>query len=229
VVKRRKFMKQGKYVVFEGIDGSGKTTQSEKFVEALTGLDIRTVWTREPGSDLISLKVRDILIDVKDGLDKRARELLFQADRAQHTKAIKKLTTNKEPYWVVSDRSFISGLAYGCACGNSPDVLWELSRYAANILPDYIVFVDTPPKVAAERRAKRDVAETYEEAKGLEHMETVYSNLIYFLEQLNNDETMMRNFPKIPVIRVDGTKPKEVIFDELKEHATRIGKHWIGV
>lgn len=99
----------GKYIVFEGIDYCGKTTQSRDLVDWMNDNGDYAEWTREPGSPLMDLNVRDFVLG-KAAVDSVALELILQADRAEHTAVVKKLI-EEDGKNVVSDRSCFSGIA----------------------------------------------------------------------------------------------------------------------
>ena len=82
-------MAEGKFITFEGPDGSGKTTVSKAVCEALTELGYPVRYTREPGGSAIAESIRDIILDpANTGMDPRCEALLYAASRAQHLKDI---------------------------------------------------------------------------------------------------------------------------------------------
>src|SRR5262245_19273875 len=100
-------MSPGRYIVLEGSEGCGKSTQAARLAEALGAL-----LTRETGGTDIGKRIRTILHDTAvDNLDDRAEALLTAADRAQHVHEIVKPAL-AEGRHVVSDRSVYSALAY---------------------------------------------------------------------------------------------------------------------
>ena len=163
--------KPNKFIVLEGVDGSGKSTQAELLVKNLQALGVKAILTREPGSPLIGLKIRDLLIDKDIKINQRTRELLFEADRAEHTSKIKELLD--QGYWVVSDRSFLSGLSYSVASGVDMESVWKLMEFAICVYPSIIFYVNLDPDISKQRRDHRGTAETYEEAKGTAFMKKV--------------------------------------------------------
>ena len=102
--------KKGCLIVFEGIEGSGKTTASRNLQKYLTTKEHKALWTREPTSSKIGSLIEDILrgeITVAE----EAIPLLFAADRADHTKRVI-VPAIKKGYIVISDRYVHSSLAY---------------------------------------------------------------------------------------------------------------------
>lgn len=139
----------GRFIVFEGGEGSGKSTQA-----ALLARRLDAVLTHEPGGTEVGARIRAIVLDAAVGsdLDIRAEALLMAADRAQHVAEVVRpvLALGRD---VVSDRFSGSTLAYqGYARGLDVEELAELSRWAAGGLePDVVLLLDVPADVAAVR------------------------------------------------------------------------------
>jgi len=203
-----------RYVVLEGTDGSGKTSQSKSLVERLQTLGHKAVWTREPGSPLITFNVRDFLLG-HDDCHPDALELLFEADRAQHTAVVKKYLD--DGYWVVSDRSYISGLAYAMSCGHSYVRVLDLMKYAIQTYPDHVFYLDVPADVSQQRRIARGEKATREEAKGTAFQDEVRQNFGKIFSLINQRTSAT---PYVKNMRIDGTLPiekiSEIIDRELK-------------
>jgi dTMP kinase len=141
-----------RFIVFEGGEGSGKSTQA-----ALLAHRLGAVLTHEPGGTSVGARVRAIVLDpaVGTALDVRAEALLMAADRAQHVAEVVRpaLAAGRD---VVSDRFSGSTLAYqGYARGIDVDELDRLSQWATGGLePDAVVLLDVPPEVAAVRMTR---------------------------------------------------------------------------
>ena len=109
---------KGKFIVIEGIDGSGKTTQIDEIskwlpTSGLMGENSKLIKTREPGGSLLGKKIRNLILDNnKDNKPSSLAELLlYSADRAEHiSKIISPALENQD--WVISDRFCDSTLAY---------------------------------------------------------------------------------------------------------------------
>lgn len=136
-------------VVFEGGEGSGKSTQA-----ALLATRLGAVLTREPGGTEIGSRIRAVVLDAAVGaaLDVRAEALLMAADRAQHVAEVIRpaLSAGRD---VVCDRFTGSTLAYqGYARGLPVDELSWLSAWATGELePDVVILLDVPSEVAVSR------------------------------------------------------------------------------
>jgi dTMP kinase len=136
-------------IVFEGGEGSGKSTQA-----ALLAARLGAVLTREPGGTEIGRRIRSLVLDpsVGSALDVRAEALLMAADRAQHVAEVIRPAL-ESGLDVVSDRFTGSTLAYqGYARGLPVSELAGLSSWATGGLePDVVILLDVPASVAATR------------------------------------------------------------------------------
>lgn len=140
----------GRFVVFEGGEGSGKSTQARLLAERWGAL-----LTFEPGDSEVGRRLRDILLSPETGdLDARAEALLMAADRAHHVATVigPALLRGRD---VVCDRYVGSSIAYqGHGRGLDPHHVAALSAFATDDLkPDVVVLLEVPEAVAAERLA----------------------------------------------------------------------------
>ncbi len=153
----------GRFVVFEGGEGVGKSTQSRLLAEALRGRGLEVVTTREPGGTPGAEAIRALLLDrngpAKDGLGwgARAEALLFAAARADHVETLIRPALARGA-WVVCDRYLDSSRAYqGGGSGLEDADILTLHRIgSAGLLPDCTVLLTLDPAEAAERALKRD-------------------------------------------------------------------------
>lgn len=159
-----------RYVAFEGLDGSGKSILSEKLALKLNMLGHKVRLTREPGSPHIALKVRDFLLG-HDKISPKALELLFQADRAEHTAWVKQQLA--EGYYIISDRSYMSGLAYALSNGHNMAKLLNIADYSIEVKPDVIFMTECSPETSMARVAAKK-SNTREEARGGEARKHIY-------------------------------------------------------
>ena len=143
-----------RFVVLEGVDGSGKSTQAALLAGALAARGIRVVRTREPGGTPVGERVREILLAGAPGAISLLAEVhLFAAARAELVRRVI-VPALEDGSWVVSDRFLDSSLAYqGAARGLGIDVVLEVNRAAVEgCLPDLSIVVDTPLATATARR-----------------------------------------------------------------------------
>lgn len=147
-------MSRGRFVVFEGGEGCGKSTQAALLAEHLGALV-----TRQPGGTELGARIREILLSAVPGehdttpeLDDRAEALLIAADRAQHVAQVIEpaLAAGTD---VVCDRYIGSSIAYqGHGRGLDVDIVRAVSGWAAGGLwPDLVILLVVPEDVAAQR------------------------------------------------------------------------------
>lgn len=145
--------RNGCLIVFEGIEGSGKTTASRKLQKYLTTKGYKASWTREPTNSKIGSLIEDILRGNTAVADE-AVSLLFAADRADHTKRII-APAIKKGYIVISDRYVHSSIAYQkSGMGKIFKRKWleRINKYA--IPPDLVIFLDISPEEGLSRIGK---------------------------------------------------------------------------
>ena len=146
----------GRFVVIDGVDGCGKTTQVARLIERLRMQGIDAIATFEPGATELGRRIRDLVLHGSDPVDPMAEAFLMAADRAQHVRETVRpaLAAGR---WVVSDRFVGSSLAYqGVARGLGVEVIEELNRAAVDgVEPDVVIFLDVADEVLAARRAPR--------------------------------------------------------------------------
>lgn len=139
---------RGLFIVFEGGDGAGKTTQARLLAAWVTAQGREAVLTREPGEGPVGEKIRAILLDPATGdLSPRAEALLYSADRAHHVDTTIKPGLERGAV-VISDRYIDSTLAYQGA-GRALDMadLEPIAWWAADhLVPDLTVLLDLAPR-----------------------------------------------------------------------------------
>jgi dTMP kinase len=142
------------FVTFEGLDGSGKTTQAELLADALRGEGQEVVATREPGGTPLGEQVRELLQNGRD-MSAWAEAALFAAARAELVEKVIEPALEAGKH-VVCDRYVDSSLAYqGIARGLGVERVLQLNEHAIHgLLPDrtFLVLVD-PAKAAARARS----------------------------------------------------------------------------
>jgi dTMP kinase len=139
---------KGFFICIEGLDKSGKTSQSILLVEALCKKGFDAIYTTEPSNGEIGTFIRKYLLNRKQRLSAVVEALLFAADRADHTNnQIKSLL--REGKVVVSDRYLYSSLAYQGAAGL--DLEWIKSINKDALKPDLAIYLDVPIAVVTKR------------------------------------------------------------------------------
>ena len=187
------------YVLFEGIDTCGKSTQ----IELISQKHPEIIITHEPGGTAFGKKAREILLS--DSLaSKRAELLLFLADRAEHYHEI--ITPNKDKV-IISDRGFLSGIGYALANGDFDfDELVSLNRFALEgHFPDKVILFLTDMKTLEERTSAKSLDGI--ELRGLEYLLEVQEHMKQSILKLG-----------IPHLFVDATEDIETIHTHITDY-----------
>ena len=187
------------YILFEGIDGAGKSTQIARLAAAFP----QAIVTKEPGGTKLGENLREILLKEND-LDKRAEILLFLADRAEHSGKIIKPNSDK---MILSDRGFVSGMAYALAGGNfSFEELLSLNKFALQgNFPQKIVFFKADESTLRSRLGSRAQMDGIE-ARGFEYLLRVQDAMEEILQKLD-----------VRYVAIDAALDEEKITNLIKE------------
>jgi dTMP kinase len=148
---------RGRFVTFEGGEGSGKSTQIKILAERLNAAKWRTIVTREPGGSPGAEIIRHLVLSgMGKLLGPDAETLLFAAARDDHVRTVIKPALN-QGIWVLCDRFSDSTRAYQGSLGKvSPDVLNAMERVTiGDLKPDLTVILDVPVEVGMQRTATR--------------------------------------------------------------------------
>ncbi len=151
-------MSRGRFITFEGVDGTGKTTQIELLKEKLEAADKKVILLREPGTTAIGEAVRAILLDpANNNMAPEAELLLFEAARAQLVREVIEPTL-AAGVWVISDRFMDSTEAYqGYGRGLDRAVIASLNRFAVGtVVPDLTILLTLGTEGLAARLARRE-------------------------------------------------------------------------
>jgi len=151
----------GTFIVIEGIDGAGKSTQAKLLAEWFEKKGYEVVLTKEPTDTAFGKLIRRLVLTggkegIIDGarISHEAEALLFAADRAEHVHKLIKPSLEAGKV-VISDRYFYSSLAYQWARGLDLEWLIDLNRFA--IRPDLVILLDLPVKESMKRINGRSI------------------------------------------------------------------------
>jgi len=187
------------YVLFEGIDTCGKSTQ----IELISQKHPEVIVTHEPGGTAFGKKAREILLS-NSLASKRAELLLFLADRAEHYQEV--ISPNKDKV-IISDRGFLSGIGYALANGDFDfDELVSLNRFALEgHFPDKVILFTTDMKTLEERTSAKSLDGI--ELRGLEYLLQVQEHMKQSILKLG-----------IPHLFVDATDDIETIHTQITDY-----------
>lgn len=144
-------MARGKFIVLEGPDRAGKSSQAQRLARALRRR--RPLVVREPGGTNVGERIRSILLRREMCIESEV--LLYMASRAQlvRERIVPALTEGR---WVVCDRFLYSSVAYQGAAGVPRRAIWDVGRFAVGgARPDLVIFLDLDPEAAFKRGPKR--------------------------------------------------------------------------
>lgn len=160
-------MNKGLFITFEGMDGSGKSTQMRRLADRLRGLGRTVVETVEPGGPPIAMKIRRILLDSANrDLSPAAEILLYFASRAQNVDQVIRPALDRGEI-VISDRFTDSSLVYqGCGRGLGVEAVRALEKVACRGLkPDLTILVDVDAEASLARARARNEAQPHCETR----------------------------------------------------------------
>jgi len=188
------------YIIFEGVDTTGKSTQIELFKKNKPSI----VTLKEPGGTKLGEKLREIILQSDFNLSFSAELFLFLADRAQNFK--ENIEQFKDKI-IISDRGLISGIAYALA--NHPmldiDFLININRFALNgNLPDKVVLFKTNEELIKQRLSVKNHDNI--ESRGIEYLLRVQDLMVNVLNKL-----------PIEVLIIDASKSIDEIYEEIRK------------
>jgi len=159
--------RQGLFFTFEGIDGSGKTTQLQRFADYLGRLRLPFLATREPGGTELGERIRRVLLArASSGMDAWTEVLLYFASRAQNVTQVI-LPALEQGRIVLCDRYTDASLAYqGYGRGLDLGCIRQLHRFACRGLQPHLTFViDIDPRASLHRAHRRNAAARVDEGR----------------------------------------------------------------
>lgn len=182
----------GLFVVFEGGEGAGKSTQAELLAMALRARQREVVVTREPGATSVGLRIRSLLLDRDatgrggETITPRAEALLYAADRAHHVETIIRPALERGQI-VISDRYIDSSLAYQGAGRVLPvdEVSWLSNWATGGLKPDLVVLLDIDPDIGLQRVENRGHSDRLESESLAFHDRVRYAFLDLAAEDSN--------------------------------------------
>jgi dTMP kinase len=211
-------MTAGRFVVFEGLDGSGKTTQMSRIQKRLTGMGIDAVTTCEPTNGPVGSLIRDML-EGRISSDPQTIAALFAADRTDHLvkpeTGVRALVEKGRV--VLCDRYYFSSYAYHA---RDMDLEWIITLNSVNaqiIRPDLTLFIDVAPETCLDRiRAGRQHLDMYEK---IDILKQVRHNYFAAFDRLRDKEK---------VVIVDGNGSEDAVKESIWPHLKPFVQSWRG-
>ncbi len=208
--------KRGLFVIFEGIDGSGKNTQLIKLIEYIEKLDKYQdiIKTREPWK---SGEIKNRLAQDKDAYsDSYGMARLYIEDRIAHSREIK--ARLDEGYFVLCERYKMSTCAYQWMQGASLYKLFKLHECQDILIPDLTFFIDVSAEIAQKRRIARGVEkEKFEDWKFQKDLVSHYNSLI----DRSDCENLFGE-----VISINGRGPIDEVSERVKKAFDQFYLNW---
>ena len=186
---------------FEGVDGAGKSTQ----INLLKEIYKDAIITKEPGGTELGLMIRNYLMSSASKISQRAEIFLFLADRAEHYEKVLKPNYGN---LILSDRSFVSGLAYAMANDDNLDIktLIELNKFAlCSDFGDKFVFLKANEDLIRQRLFSRGQNDDIE-SRGIEYLMRVQEFMSIILADL-----------KFEVLEIDASLSPEIIHNKIRK------------
>lgn len=186
---------------FEGVDGAGKSTQ----INLLKEIYKDAIITKEPGGTELGMMIRQYLINNASKISQKAEIFLFLADRAEHYEKVLKPNYGN---LILSDRSFVSGLAYAMANDDNLDIktLIELNKFAlCSDFGDKFVFLKANENLIRQRLFSRGQNDDIE-SRGIEYLMRVQGFMSIILADL-----------KFEVLEIDASLSPEIIHNKIRK------------
>lgn len=197
---------KGFFIAFEGIDGSGKSTQVKRLADHLDKKGHKVYTTCEPTDSPIGKIIRDIFNHRMEG-DQKVIAALFAADRLNHLLQSKDGILQKlsEGYTVITDRYYLSSYAYHSVHGIDLEWVIQANALSAQLLrPDINIYIDVPPRLSLERLSARKIdIEMYET---MENLTRVYNQYQIIFDRIRNDEK---------IVEIDGSRHQDAVHDDI--------------
>jgi len=190
---------RGKFIAFEGLDGSGQSTESSLLYDFLKDQGVNVLLTKEPTSESPIAQDIDKYLKEEGSIEPEELQRLFAQDRKWHLDNVI-IPSLKQGIFVISDRYFFSSLAYGSLSINL-NLLLEINQDF--ILPDLTIFLDVRPEICIQRIQNRGGDKTLFEK--LNKLEDVYKNY----------KKILPTFPN--VVFINGERTIGDVFEDIKK------------
>jgi len=207
---------RGGFITFEGLDGCGKSTQTEKLASRLRQKGLAVVTTREPGGTELGNRIRALILDSRTaGLDPRTELALMFAARAQHIREVIEPAL-AEGKIVICDRFTDSSEAYqggGRQLGSAP-VLALHRALCGNLQPDLTILMDSDPAASVARARRRNRSRS-RAGRGDGDENRFEQESREFFERVRQAYLAIAERDSRRVLRVDARRPVTAVHKEI--------------
>ena len=195
----------GKFIVVEGLDGSGKSSQVDLVIKFLQENGKEVIVTREPTMDSEAGRMIKQALRKEITVDPLELQRLYVQDRKEHLEN-KVIPALKEGKYVVSSRYAFSTFAYGYSTGLDVNMLVELNKDF--LLPDLTIIIDVSPESCVQRIENRgEPKELFEQKEKLTKVNEIYKKTPEMFEN---------------VVVINGERPIEQVFEDVKKEINNI-------
>lgn len=220
---------RGKFIVFDGVDGSGKGVQIRMFIDVLTRAGVECVTARDPGGTPIGDRIRHVLLDYDlSEMDVRCEALLFMASRAQLAHEILEPTIAEAKKCLIVDRYVSATCAYQGAAGYDPKRVVELAKFAIGKTWPHLTLVIDLPAEAGMGRTGRTAAANAKRKKGKDaqgqvrlfhdtHLDAMEARPLEFHQRVRDLFLQLPSFYPAPVVIVDGQGSEKEVHARVME------------
>ncbi len=181
----------GKLIVFEGIDGTGKSTQLALLAEFLRRRELPVVTTREPTDGRYGQQIRQLYTN-RDRCSREEELALFLADRREHSEQVLRPALARGEI-ILCDRYFLSTAAYQGAQGGDPLAIIAMNDFAPD--PDLVLLLQAPLAVGLTRitAGRGDRLNDFEQAAGLAKVAAIFAALrLPYIHLIDADQTVAK-------------------------------------
>ncbi len=196
-------MEKGMLIAFEGVDGTGKTTQLKMLADYLRALDHEVVETREPTNGVFGQKIRALYTN-RSSVTPEEELSLFINDRKEHIKECIQPALDRGAV-VLTDRYYFSTAAYQGACGSDPDEILSANAFAPT--PDMVLLLTMSISESLRRieQQRQEQLNDFEQA-----------------EQLEKVAALFNSFSHPFIVRINAGGPLESVQREIREAVNRL-------
>jgi dTMP kinase len=186
-------LRRGVLVVFEGIDGAGKTTQAKLLYERLKRANHQVVLSKEPTGGMWGMKLKQVIEQGRDGITPEEELEWFLKDRREHVANIISPGLQQKKI-VILDRYYLSTIAYQGSLGIDPETI-ERKNLEFAPLPDLVFLIEIPPHLGVRRKEehKGRTTDSFEQEHYLLEVNRIFDDYHrQFIHRLRGDQSADR-------------------------------------